>query len=363
MSPPRHRHSKGSLGFTLVELLVVIAIVGVLVALLLPAVQAAREAARRTQCTNQVKQIMLSMHNHESAKRAFPGGGIAPFPDLENFLSGPGGSPLGPDRQGLSWAFQILPYLEAQATYNIRNTDQLQQTVVPMYNCPSRRGPTFQPVYETYLMDYAAAVPSQTRSQRANFATIIRDESAYGTIGCSLQEFWGGTSGSIDLIYEPEHLNSITPATLANKAYTGFMGVIVRSNFCSTCDVGKQKTGFYTRVSFGQIVDGSSNTLVLGEKRLRPSLYEIGEWHDDAGWADGWDPDTMRATICPMAADSDEPETFKGLAYAFGSAHASGMNAGFADASVRHLNYGIDLELFNKLGHRADEEPLEAGSY
>src|SRR5690349_22852048 len=102
-------------GFTLVELLVVIAIIGVLVALLLPAVQAAREAARRTQCTNHIKQMMLAMHNHESSKKCFPSGGIAPYAAIENYLTdsktnptNPQGSPLGPSQQGLSWAYQIL---------------------------------------------------------------------------------------------------------------------------------------------------------------------------------------------------------------------------------------------------------------
>ena len=76
-----------SAGFTLVELLVVIAIIGVLVALLLPAVQSAREAARRTQCVNNIKQMMLGMQNHESAKKAFPSGGVAPWPRIEDFLS------------------------------------------------------------------------------------------------------------------------------------------------------------------------------------------------------------------------------------------------------------------------------------
>jgi prepilin-type N-terminal cleavage/methylation domain-containing protein len=120
-----NRCSRSRRGFTLVELLVVIAIIGVLVALLLPAVQAAREAARRSQCMNQVKQIMLSMHNHESALRAFPSGGIHPWPRIEDYLNGPGGAPYGPDKQGLTWGFQILPYLEGQAVHNIRNVEQM----------------------------------------------------------------------------------------------------------------------------------------------------------------------------------------------------------------------------------------------
>src|SRR5437870_6822317 len=95
-------HWRARAAFTLVELLVVIAIIGILVALLLPAIQAAREAARRTHCMNNVKQIMLSMHNHVSARGVFPGGGIGPWPAIQNYLTSPNGPPYGPDKQGLS---------------------------------------------------------------------------------------------------------------------------------------------------------------------------------------------------------------------------------------------------------------------
>src|SRR5204862_6784684 len=109
-------------GCTLVELLVVIAIIGVLVALLLPAIQAAREAARRTQCKNQLKQIGLAIHNHVSTFRVFPTGGAKIYPSIEDYVVG--GTPLGPDKQGLGWAYQILPYLEAAAIHGLRT--QLQ---------------------------------------------------------------------------------------------------------------------------------------------------------------------------------------------------------------------------------------------
>ncbi len=96
--------------FTLVELLVVIAIIGVLVSLLLPAVNAAREAARRTQCMNGTRQIGLAILNHESALSLFPSGRTVPWPKIEDYSSN--GRPFGAEQQGWSWAFQILPYLE-----------------------------------------------------------------------------------------------------------------------------------------------------------------------------------------------------------------------------------------------------------
>src|SRR5882757_3424016 len=108
--------------FTLVELLVVIAIIGILVALLLPAIQAAREAARRTQCINNVKQIMLAMSNEVASTGVFPSGGSKPWTRIEDYLT-PGGTPNGPQTQGLSWAYQILPYMEEGALHGIHTTD------------------------------------------------------------------------------------------------------------------------------------------------------------------------------------------------------------------------------------------------
>lgn len=117
--------------FTLVELLVVIAIIGILVALLLPAVQAARESARRTQCTNQLKQIGLAVMNHHDAKGIFPNGRTSR------------------DEFGVSWAFQILPQLEEQAIYDAWVPTEpvhsdanaaAMRTPVEVYACPSRRG-------------------------------------------------------------------------------------------------------------------------------------------------------------------------------------------------------------------------------
>ena len=109
-----------SAAFTLVELLVVIAIIGILVALLLPAIQAAREAARRTQCKNNLKQIGLACLNLVDTHKFFPTGGASWDMDIRHYSDN--GRPVGPDRQGIGWGFQILPYLEETAAYNISGT-------------------------------------------------------------------------------------------------------------------------------------------------------------------------------------------------------------------------------------------------
>ena len=366
-----------SSGFTLVELLVVIAIIGVLVALLLPAIQAAREAARRSQCVNNIKQMMLSMQNHESAKRAFPSGGVGPWPKIEDFLTdssptkpNPSGSPLGPDRQGLSWAFQILPYLEGQAIHNLKTTAQVEQADVPMYHCPSRRPSTKYLGIGATLMDYAAAVPFRTAGEMGStiYNNAMQPSPDWGTKACGAAQMWSATTGGPRFQVATDGGPSLDSKTTAGSttaaslgtSYAEAMGVIVRSDYCALCGTGKQKTGFYTRISFNQISDGSSNTMVVSEKKLAPSLYDVGAWHDDRGWSDGWDPDTIRTTVCLPGPDDDRLQVSD--PYEFGSAHAAGINAGFADASVRTLNYDIDIEVFNFLGHRSDGELIDSGA-
>jgi prepilin-type N-terminal cleavage/methylation domain-containing protein/prepilin-type processing-associated H-X9-DG protein len=290
----RHRS-----GFTLVELLVVIAIIGVLVGLLLPAVQAAREAARRMQCSNNLKQQGLAIHNHHDAMKYFPPGGYNPW-----------------GRIG-SWATNILPYIEqsnlSQVNRN-KNVDILRYTAGPQFFfCPSRR-PGDANAYQggRYLMDYASATPGDS-------------------VGSWDQYWYGDTWGM-------------------NWVGALYKGCIVRGGINEN---GKWQGGMS---KMKDISDGTSSTLLIAEKQLNPKNYYSGDWHDDAGWADGWDPDVVRYTAIGPQPDAAYGNQGGWEGYRFGSAHDAGMNALFADGSVRFLSYTIEAKLFNEIGTRDGKE-------
>lgn len=291
------RSAKNRAGFTLVELLVVIAIIGVLVGLLLPAVQAAREAARRMQCSNNLKQQGLAIQNHHDIFKHFPPGGYNPW------------GAVG------SWATQILPYMEqgplaAQNTNN--NVDILRYRGGPtVFFCPSRRGAQANLSQGgRYLMDYAAATPADSPN--------------------SWDQFWHGDTWG--MAWEKAR----------------YYGVIVRG--------GPDQNGIWrgNKSKMANIIDGTSNTMVIGEKQLSPIRYKTGDWHDDAGWADGWDPDVIRYTGFTPNPDLKYDNQGGWEGYRFGSTHPSGMNILLADGSIRFLGYSVDATIFNRLGHRED---------
>ena len=368
-------------GFTLVELLVVIAIIGVLVALLLPAVQAAREAARRTTCLNQVRQMGIALQNHVDALKVFPTGGNVPNPRIEDYTSGTvnsPGTPNGPNKQGLGAFYQMLPFLEQNAVKNIRTQAQLQSTLIPLYNCPSRRSPAHAGGGElgAQLTDYGTAQPATEYCGSTPYDPLAAWPFSGSSPGFAIRSYWCGTGTSGSWGTDPER-----------NAHYG--GVIVRTPYRittaagpTTPAVGEIVPGFPTAIKPAQVTDGLSNTLVISEKVVRADLYEGqeapspggGQVSDDKGWADGWDPDSVRFAGVPPISDgnaeicwNENPAIMRtciGLGGSipvlfFGSAHSGGVNAVYADASGHFIGFDVDHLVFNALGTRAGEEVLD----
>lgn len=323
-------------GFTLVELLVVIAIIGILVALLLPAVQAARESARRATCVNKLKQMGLALLNHESAQGEFPTGGAEPQHDE--------GHDSVRFAKGYGWMVQILPYVENAALQDVskgygdgdRERDELIRGIpVSLYNCPSRRGATViygSPDGQTVegkceqgcaLTDYSSATPA-----------IVLDV----TNPTHIPWYWYGVRHG-DVVAAAKQEVRVRGVKYPVK----YEGVIVRTGMSRPCK---------TR----HITDGLSNTVVVSEKRVYVGEYEQGSVPgDDIGWTDGWDHDIVRYTGYRPEADSVRPEKNEEQDYyRFGSAHSAGINTVYADGHVALIDYDVDLDVFNALGHRSD---------
>jgi len=314
-------------GFTLVELLVVIAIIGILIALLLPAVQAAREAARRVQCTNNLKQLALAFHIHHDQQKAFPTGGWGYAwvcdPDRGFGKKQPGG-----------WGYVSLPFIEQQALFDLgkggsdaqRKTANKQRIETPLshLHCPTRRRAKLYPVVPG--IDFVV----QPRFSDRLTVAARNDYAANG----------GEVAG--DGFVEG-------PKTLA-EGDTTFQWTEM------SVATGVVANGGEFRV--GDISDGTSNTYCIGEKYCDPDDYETGlDYGDDQTVYSGDERDIIRFAR-DLLPKQDQP----GYEYnwAFGSAHSAVMNMGFCDSSVRSISYAIDKDVHRWLANRADGNAVSA---
>ncbi|PQO31505.1 DUF1559 domain-containing protein [Blastopirellula marina] len=314
----RSSKSSRSLGFTLVELLVVIAIIGILIGLLLPAVQKAREAARRMQCVNQLKQIGLAWHNHADTYNAFPTAGYVD----RTFVSYENGKPGALDKQAAGWAFQILPFLEAGNVHqgksggtDLDSAKQAMSTPIPGYYCPSRRSAEANPANAT---PWCLGPNRQPFSGLENFARAQTD--------------YAGT----------------------NQEGTG----VLARNMSGSCTSGSPLRNLNR---FASVTDGTSNTLMVGEKRMNRAMLGQTQAGDNYGYTAGWDNTTgatqetiRQTTLNPL------PDTLTGDGEnRFGSSHTGGFNGLLVDGSVRFIPYTIDLNIFRRLGDKSDGEVVQ----
>jgi prepilin-type processing-associated H-X9-DG protein len=373
----------------LVELLVVIAIIGILVALLLPAIQSAREAARKIQCKDHVKNIGLACLNHVDSYNVFPTGGERWGVIIDSYVVPEplNGRPVGPEQQGVGWGYQILPYMEEGAVHLTQNS-QVSDVVIPIYICPSKRGVVRVPSWddvEAVLIDYAGVHPCTTTSANPDGNPVdpgsVDCWTARGYFEQTAAPPGGGLgAGSAGAVTGPPPDNVAHEVGPSPPDGNVSDGVIVRSPWRNSRSQDPATPGLDGRFAVGvsfptkmaHITDGTSKTLLIGEKQVRTDVYipsptSNPPWvssSDDRGWTDGWDNDVMRCSCVPPLSDSESSIQFTGIIgsgdpnppcwynMALGSPHTGGFNAVFADGSVHTINYDIDIYVLNALGTR-----------
>ena len=296
-------------GFTLVELLVVIAIIGILVSMLLPAVQGVREAARRTQCTNNLKQIGLAIHSYEIAQMQIP--------------------PSRPADRFLTWPVLLLPFLEQQnlqqqfdLAESYRNqTPEVLLEGTPGMICPSRR------------------VEIQASESESEDVPI-------GVVGD-----YAGNAGS------HRHYLDFGWSLFSGEADGVFNSGLSRDN---PVVAGRLNNPIKGRYKFVSVTDGMSNTIFVGEKYLDSDhLLEPGGWADGSIY-NGDQPATftrLGGILLPIA--SSQTDDFPpGENPVWGSAHPGTANFVLGDGSTHTYDVNMDEEVLFRLCSRIDGEPV-----
>jgi prepilin-type N-terminal cleavage/methylation domain-containing protein/prepilin-type processing-associated H-X9-DG protein len=364
--------------FTLVELLVVISIIGVLMSLLLPAVNSAREAGRKTQCMNNLKNLGQATQQSLEKFKRFPTGGWGPewvgWADGGMTTNQPGG-----------WIYNLLPYLEQTTLHDVTaGTTNMPANIVKelsvslaILNCPSRRGgqlypsTAFNPRDPTSSQGTQITLSTVPKSDYAANAGVRYDATSDPNLGNPLGVIVTNSGTEFPTSVASTKSNGNTPATFKWPAWK-FTGVIFQQS----------------TVSDGSIKDGLSHTYLCGEKFVSRRHYEDGLYPGDQGNAlSGMGSDNYRGTYVlwttantdPLAPtdpstypsllnDRDDPNFDLGTQNAktpyqcvFGGPHSGIVNFAFCDGSTKSISTAIDPLTHRYLGERSDGKILDDG--
>ncbi len=323
-------------GFTLVELLVVIAIISILMGLLLPAVQFARESARNASCKNNLRQIGLAVFNYESAKQVYPPARIMPAKD-----PAPG---FGCGGNEASWLVRIMPYIEAGNIYSqwdlaqpySTHAAELQSVPLSTYLCPTRRSiseATAPPVDITVGVTLPCGCGGQTT------VTVV-----------------GGATGD----YAGNHGDTSAGATgAATDFYYGGNGNGVLISSRARCQMDTNLPGSWVdKIRISDVRDGTSNTFLAGELHVQPeNLNQIPFNGPIYNGADLAAFARVGGVGTPIARG---PNFVPGPILGFGSWHAEQCNFVMTDGSTRSVSPFLDTQTLARLCNRADGEVINS---
>lgn len=313
-------------GFTLIELLVVVAIIGVLVALLLPAVQQARESARASECVNHLRQLGLSVHSYHEVHRSFPPGNIT----LSEGLCMPAGSTTGyPSQSGINWAICLLPYIGEQALFESYQPGEFNEstvnsttrgTTIALFTCPSD--------IETDRLAIPGSGPGGLFALKLNYRP-----GSYRAVT--------GKSDGTQFIDSAEFTNY--PLSWRGAMHT----------------VGIRGLGVET---MGQVMDGASNTLLIGESTTVTRRQYRTFWaYSFAHYSMSSATPQQRTLLGDYDRCAAVPEYgfSQPCKRGWGSLHPSGINFLRVDGSVTNLSPNVSMELFTALATIAGGELSE----